>query len=100
MRSSCRAAERRIARAQWSACAGPSKVDTGLVSDRPAVMTRRDIEHVSRAELEPSSVSQLQGDTSGEDDSHMTGLPPLAADERAQVHRPAPPRLRDDVADG
>jgi hypothetical protein len=78
----------------------PFDLDARFVSDRPAVVAGRDVEDVVGPELQRPPVSQLHGDAAGEDDTEMTRLAPLAADRRADVDRPPPSRLRDQVADG
>ena len=77
----------------------PLDVDTWLVSERVAVVARRDVEDVFWAELELCAIGEIDPEPSREDESHMPSLAPFAPDLWSDMGRPAPARLGDELAD-
>ena len=78
---------------------GPFDLYERLVADRPAVVSRRDVEDVLGAELELRAVLELDAEPSRQDHPEVPCLAPLAADRGAHAVVPAPARLMDEVAD-
>src|SRR5207245_9537718 len=65
----------------------------GLVADHPGIMPWRDLEHVSRADLELRAVGHLYSEAPGQRDPDVVVLTGLCACDGFDVHRPAPPGL-------
>ena len=77
----------------------PLDLHARLVADRVAVVSRRDVEHVTRREDRPRPVHEVDPEAAGDDEADVARLAPLAADGRAHVLGPAPAWLRDELTD-
>src|SRR5215213_6226311 len=80
----------------------PLDRDARLLADRPAVVARRNLEDVARAELHPFSGGQLDAPPTRNGHAHMAGVAPFPTELRTRMLRPPPTRLerltRHDVA--
>src|SRR5262245_2653981 len=74
-------------------------LDAGLVADHVAVVPGRNLEHIVRPVDDFGAVGKENPHSSRQDDSRVANLTPLSADGRTEVFGPAPPRLRDHLAE-
>ena len=77
----------------------PVDLDERLVADGVAVVARRDVEHVVRAEPDLGAVGEVDAEVSGDDHSHMPRLAPLAAHLRTGRADQRQPGSDDDEPD-